>query len=158
MGSHTLFLFVLGADCVKALLKPRYTTCIALPTAIVHRVSHLVREGKEVGHHPLPSVNLCCLLPSHLLAILIQENGFYNDLLHNLPRIQGEPDWPGPGSLLPSCGGKWYLPFSGDQESLLTTMNYQRGLAVTLNCSFSTLGLIHSSPWSSVCPSGLSDP
>lgn len=152
----TLFLFVLGADCVRALLKPRYTTCIAFPTATVPRVSPLVREGKELGYHPLPLVNLCCLLPVIFLpfayrkmaSIMIYFITFPGSKVH-LTDLDQVPYY------LPAR--EWYLPFSGDQESLLTPTNFQRGLVMTLNCSFITLGLIHSSPWSSVCPSGLSD-
>ena len=64
--------------CIEGFAKAKVSDTHCLP--LIHRASHLIREGSQVGQARFTLEKSNVAVPSHLLVLQVLGNGFQEDL------------------------------------------------------------------------------
>ena len=74
--------------CIEGFAKAKVSDTHCLP--LIHRASHLIREGSQVGQARFTLEKSNVAVPSHLLVLYVPGNGFQKELLCDLPENRSD--------------------------------------------------------------------
>lgn len=75
-------------DCIEGFAKVKVSSIHCLPH--IHRASHLIKQGRQVGQAQFILDKSNVAVPSHLLVLYVPGNGFQKKLHCGLPKNRSD--------------------------------------------------------------------